>query len=130
MPIFCVKSVKNYTGQKKFTRAPLVVLVTNIRYVWDPVNIRKYFTLLSRDMWKSSLCNLKHSYCHEVTVWVGSFLLFYYYFIIFYSLFIYLFIIFYLLFFYYLSIFSLFFFCNLKHTYCHQVTMWVGSFLQ
>ena len=32
MPIFCVKSVKIYTGQKKFTRAPLVALVTNIRY--------------------------------------------------------------------------------------------------
>ena len=32
MPIFRVKSVKIYTGQKKFTRAPLVVLVTNIRY--------------------------------------------------------------------------------------------------
>jgi len=30
LPIFCVKSVKIYTGQKKFTRAPLV---TNIRYV-------------------------------------------------------------------------------------------------
>ena len=34
MPIFCVKSVKIYTCQKKFTRAPLVVLVTNIRYAW------------------------------------------------------------------------------------------------
>ena len=32
MPIFHVKSVKIYTGQKKFTRAPLVVLVTNMRY--------------------------------------------------------------------------------------------------
>jgi len=32
MPIFRVESVKIYTGQKKFTRAPLVVLVTNIRY--------------------------------------------------------------------------------------------------
>ena len=32
MPIFRVKSVKIYAGQKKFTRAPLVVLVTNIRY--------------------------------------------------------------------------------------------------
>ena len=32
MPIFRVKSVKIYTGQKKFTRAPLVVLVTNMRY--------------------------------------------------------------------------------------------------
>ena len=35
MPIFCVKSVKIYTGQKKFTEAPLVVLVTNIRYVGE-----------------------------------------------------------------------------------------------
>ena len=34
MQIFRVKSEKIYTGQKKFTRAPLVVLVTNIRY--DP----------------------------------------------------------------------------------------------
>ena len=25
---------KNYTGQKKFTQAPLVVLVTNMRYVF------------------------------------------------------------------------------------------------
>ena len=33
MPIYRVKSVKIYTSQKKFTRAPLVVLVTNIRYV-------------------------------------------------------------------------------------------------
>ena len=32
MPIFRVKSVKIYTGQKKFTRAPAVVLVTNMRY--------------------------------------------------------------------------------------------------
>ena len=32
MTIFRVKSVKIYTGQKKFTRAPLVVLVTNMRY--------------------------------------------------------------------------------------------------
>ena len=32
MPIFCVKSVKIYTGQKKFTRTPSVASVTNIRY--------------------------------------------------------------------------------------------------
>ena len=32
LPIFRVKSVKIYTGQNKFTRAPLVVLVTNIKY--------------------------------------------------------------------------------------------------
>ena len=32
MPIFRVKSVKIYTGQKKFPRAQLVALVTNIRY--------------------------------------------------------------------------------------------------
>ena len=32
MPIFRAKSVKIYTGQKKITRAPLVVLVTNTRY--------------------------------------------------------------------------------------------------
>ena len=30
--IFCVKSVKIYTGQKKFTRAPPVAPVTNMRY--------------------------------------------------------------------------------------------------
>ena len=32
LPLFRVKSVKIYTGKKKFTRAPLVVLVTNMRY--------------------------------------------------------------------------------------------------
>ena len=32
MPIFCVKFVKIYTGQKKFTRMPSVASVTNIRY--------------------------------------------------------------------------------------------------
>ena len=32
MPIFRFKSVKNYTGQKKFTRTPSVASVTNIRY--------------------------------------------------------------------------------------------------
>ena len=32
MPIFCIKSVKIYTGQKKFTRAPPVAPVTNMRY--------------------------------------------------------------------------------------------------
>ena len=30
MPIFRVKSVKTYTGQKKFTRAPPMAPVTNI----------------------------------------------------------------------------------------------------
>ena len=32
LPIFRVKSVKIYIGQKKFTRAPPVAPVTNIRY--------------------------------------------------------------------------------------------------
>ena len=32
MPIFRVKSVKIYTGQKKITRMPSVVSVTNMRY--------------------------------------------------------------------------------------------------
>ena len=32
LPIFRVKSVKIYTGQKKFTRAPPVAPVTNMRY--------------------------------------------------------------------------------------------------
>ena len=32
MPIFRVKSVKIYTGQKKFTQAPPVAPVTNMRY--------------------------------------------------------------------------------------------------
>ena len=32
MPIFRVKSVEIYSGQKKFAQAPLVALVTNIRY--------------------------------------------------------------------------------------------------
>ena len=40
MPIFRVKSVKIYTGQKKFTRAPLVVLVTNMRYGFKGKNSR------------------------------------------------------------------------------------------
>ena len=31
--IFCVHSGKIYTGQKKFTQAPPVVPVTNMRYV-------------------------------------------------------------------------------------------------
>ena len=35
MPIFRVKSEKIYTDQKKFTQAPLVVLVTNIRYAYN-----------------------------------------------------------------------------------------------
>ena len=34
MPIFRVKSVKIYTGEKKFTRTPSMASVTNIRYVW------------------------------------------------------------------------------------------------
>ena len=33
MPIFRVKSVKIYTGQKKFTLTPSVASVTIIRYV-------------------------------------------------------------------------------------------------
>ena len=33
MPIFRVKSVKIYTGQKKFTQAPPMAPVTNMRYV-------------------------------------------------------------------------------------------------
>ena len=33
---FCVHSGKIYTGQKKFTPAPPVVPVTNIRYDWAP----------------------------------------------------------------------------------------------
>ena len=32
LPIFCVTSEKNYTSQKKFTRAPPVAPVTNMRY--------------------------------------------------------------------------------------------------
>ena len=35
MPISRVKSVKIYTGQKFFTRAPPVAPVTNIRYAAD-----------------------------------------------------------------------------------------------
>ena len=34
LPIFRVKSVKIYTGQKKFTPAPPVAPVTNMRYVF------------------------------------------------------------------------------------------------
>ena len=36
--IFCVHSGKIYTGQKKFTQAPPVVPVTNMRYVQDGVH--------------------------------------------------------------------------------------------
>ena len=35
-PIFRVKSEKIYTGQKKFTRAPPVAPVTNMRYAQPP----------------------------------------------------------------------------------------------
>ena len=36
LPIFCVKSVRIYTGQKKFTRAPPVAPMTNMRYDAPP----------------------------------------------------------------------------------------------
>ena len=43
MPIFRVKSVKVYTGQKKFTRAPPVAPVTNMRYdLRDRKNAQRY----------------------------------------------------------------------------------------
>ena len=32
LPFFCVKSLKIYTGQKKFTQAPPVAPVQNMRY--------------------------------------------------------------------------------------------------
>ena len=35
MQFFFTQSGKNYTGQKKFTQAPLVMLVTNMRYGSD-----------------------------------------------------------------------------------------------
>ena len=44
MPFFRVKSEKIYTGQKKFTQVPLVVLVTNIRYERDSKVYRLRFT--------------------------------------------------------------------------------------
>ena len=37
--IFCVHSGKIYTGRKKITRAPLVALVTNIRYGWSGLGL-------------------------------------------------------------------------------------------
>ena len=40
MPIFRVKSGKNYTGQIFFTQAPLVVLVTNMRYDYTIIDWR------------------------------------------------------------------------------------------
>ena len=46
MPIFWVKSVKIYTGQKIFTWAPLVVLVTNIRYAGWPLCLLSWFNLV------------------------------------------------------------------------------------
>ena len=43
---FCVHSGKIYTGQKKFTPAPPVVPVTNIRYVYcDWINFCEVFEL-------------------------------------------------------------------------------------
>ena len=39
LPIFRVKSLKIYTGQKKFTRAPPVAPMTNIRYVVAILNL-------------------------------------------------------------------------------------------
>ena len=50
MPIFRVKSVKIYTSQKKFTRAPLVVLVTNMRYGLD-------WSRLAMPAWSSVSCS-------------------------------------------------------------------------
>ena len=44
VPIFRVKSGKNYTGQIFFTQAPLVVLVTNMRYEIDRYLFQDYFT--------------------------------------------------------------------------------------
>ena len=35
LPFFRIKSEKNYTGQKKFTRAPPVAPLTNMRYEED-----------------------------------------------------------------------------------------------
>ena len=63
MPSFCVKSVKIYTSQIKFTRAPLVVLVTNIRYVYAK----------NTPAWKkypsagSDCCD--YAYCAMLTSW-------------------------------------------------------------
>ena len=56
LPIFCVKSVKIYTSQKKFTRAPPVAPVTNMRYAvisWyelDP-HVRCAFGNVSNSPW-------------------------------------------------------------------------------
>ena len=41
LPIFRVKSVKIYTVQKKFTRAPPVAPVTNMRYVHNQTKMQK-----------------------------------------------------------------------------------------
>ena len=40
MPIFRVKSVKIYTGQKKFTLTPSVASVTIIRYEDNITNVK------------------------------------------------------------------------------------------
>ena len=40
LPIFRVKSVKIYTGQKKFTRAPPVATVTNMRYALPLLSLK------------------------------------------------------------------------------------------
>ena len=44
LPIFRVKSVKIYTGQKKFTRAPPVAPVTNMRYAGMPKGRKSIWT--------------------------------------------------------------------------------------
>ena len=43
MPIFCVRSVKIYTGQVFFTQTPSVVSVTNIRYGLAPKLVPNYY---------------------------------------------------------------------------------------
>ena len=48
MPIFRVKSVKIYTGQKKFTRAPPVAPVTNMRYVLALLEFLELLELLKK----------------------------------------------------------------------------------
>ena len=45
MPNFCVKSVKIYTWQKKFTRPPPVAPLTNMRYVSKCPPVGKFISI-------------------------------------------------------------------------------------
>ena len=78
MPIFSVKFVRIYTGQKKFTRAPLVVLVTNIRYEFDQGYLSFFVTSLPNgSLWLplwlplALTCSLRLSLALSGSYWIS-----------------------------------------------------------